>query len=34
LVNGCLWHDHARGTILDLGKDLNWLSCKDKKEGV
>lgn len=34
LVNGCLRHDHARGTILDLGKDLNRLSCKDKKEEV
>lgn len=35
LVDGCLWHYHARGAVLYLSKDLDWLSyrVKEKKTG-
>lgn len=28
LVDGCLWHDHAGRAVLDLCKDLDWLSYR------
>ena len=28
LVDGCLWHHHAGWAVLDLCKDLDWLSCR------
>ena len=28
LVNGCLWHHHTGGAVLDLRKNLNRFSCK------